>query len=66
MKPYPKLSQLRKQHHLSSKEMAEKLGISQSYYWQIENGTRKLYYDMAKKIAKVFALKPDDIFYSQK
>lgn len=31
--------------------------------WQIENGNRRLYYDLALKIANVFKLKPDELFY---
>ena len=45
------------------KEMAKKVGISYTYYWQIENKERNLYYYLAIKIAKIFNLKPDDIFY---
>ena len=33
-------------------------------YCQIENGQRRLSYQMAVKIAKIFNLKPDDIFYN--
>ena len=58
-----KLELLRKAHNLTHKEMADKLNMSKAYYWQIENGNRNLYYKIAIKIAKVFNLKPDDIFY---
>ena len=43
--------------------MAIKLGISKPFYWQIENGKRNLSYKMAVKIASIFKMKPDDIFY---
>ena len=43
--------------------MAIKLGISKPFYWQIENGKRNLSYKMAIKIASIFNMKPDDIFY---
>ncbi len=56
------LIELRKKKGLSYNDMAKILGISKSYYWQIEHKNRRLYYDMAKKIAKIFNLKPDDIF----
>ena len=46
--------------------MAEILNISTTYYWQIENGKRNLYYKTAISIAKIFNLKPDDIFYKKK
>lgn len=57
------LKELRKKRGLSYEDMAKILGISKSYYWQIEHRNRRLCYDMAKKIAKVFELKPDDIFF---
>ncbi|HIR73911.1 TPA: helix-turn-helix transcriptional regulator [Candidatus Ventrenecus avicola] len=63
MKKYQKLYELRKKFSYSCQDMAEKLEISSSYYWQIENGHRRLFYDIAVKIADVFKLKPDDIFY---
>ena len=58
-----KLQSLRKEKNMSYEEVANKLGICKAYYWQIENGNRRLYYDLALKIAKVFELKPDELFY---
>ena len=43
--------------------MADILGISKAFYYQIENMDRKLTYDMAIKIANIFNTKPDAIFY---
>lgn len=60
---YKKLEELRMKKKYSYYDMARILGISQTYYWQIENKKRRLLYDIAIKIAKVFNLKPDDIFY---
>lgn len=57
------LKKLREKQGLSYEDMANKLGISKAYYWQIEHKNRRLYYDMAKKIAEIFNLKPDDIFF---
>lgn len=45
--------------------MSKLLGISKPYYWQIENRKRGLSYQMAVNIAKIFNLKPDDIFYEE-
>lgn len=59
------LKELRENKGLSYLDMAEMLGISKAYYWQIEHKNRRLYYDMAKKIAAVFDLKPDAIFYEE-
>ena len=62
-KTLDKLRDLRIKNNLTYQDMADKLDICKAYYWQIENGNRNLYYDLAKKIAKIFDLKPDDIFY---
>ncbi len=57
-----KLIELRKLKGYTIKQMAEELNISPAYYCQIETCKRNLYYKTAIKIAKVFNLKPDDIF----
>lgn len=44
--------------------MASFLGISKPFYCQLENGLRRLSYDMSVRISKLFNLKPDDIFYN--
>lgn len=62
---YNKLKKVRESHGLSYDDMAKMLGISKCFYWQIEHKKRRLYYDMAKKIAKIFNLKPDDLFYEK-
>lgn len=58
-----KLEQVRKQHHMSCQEVAKRVGFSRQYYWLIENGQRTLSYENAKKIAAIFDLKPDDLFF---
>lgn len=60
-----KLKETRLKHNYSSKYMAEKLHISKPFYSQLENDKRKLTYDMAIKIAKIFNLKPDKLFYEE-
>lgn len=60
------LKELREKNNYSYEDMAIMLGISKSYYWQIEHKNRRLYYEMAKEIAKIFNLKPDDIFFDEK
>lgn len=65
MEQYQKLSNLRKNYHYSYQDMANYLKISKCYYWQIEHKKRRLYYDLAKQIAKIFDLKPDEIFYDE-
>lgn len=60
------LKQIRKNNNKTCQEVADAVGISKVYYWQIENGKRKLYYDLAVKIAAFFYMYPDDIFLPQK
>ena len=58
------LKDLRIKNNIKIKEIAALLNISEPFYSQIENGKRTLTYAMAKKIASIFKLKPDDIFYN--
>lgn len=60
-----KLKKLRVQKNYSIKEMADRLNISTAYYCLIENKKRNLYYDMAVRIADIFNMKPDDLFYKK-
>lgn len=60
---YFKLKRKREENGLSYEDMAKRLEISKCFYWQIEHKKRRLYYDMAIKIANVFDLNPDDIFF---
>lgn len=58
-----KLEELRIKHNYSYQQMADMLNISKSYYWQIEHNNRRIFYDLAVKIGKIFNKKPDEIFY---
>ena len=60
-----KLKEKRENENYNLLKMAKALGISKSYYWQIENGQRRLTYEMAKKIAFVLKVKPDYLFYDE-
>lgn len=59
------LKKLRIKNGYSYQEMADKLNICKAYYWQIEHKNRNITYLLAKKIAAVFGLRPDDIFYDE-
>lgn len=61
-----KLKKIRKENGYTIYQMADKLGITASFYSQIENKNRRLFYDMACSIADIFNLKPDQIFYTEK
>ncbi len=58
-----KLKKLREEKNLSYNAMAKLLEINKTFYWQIEHRDRRLSYNMAYNIARIFNLKPDDIFY---
>lgn len=60
---YKKLKELRMKNNMSLVDVASSIGISKTFYFQIENGQRRLLYENAVKIAKVFNVKPDYLFY---
>lgn len=60
---YKKLKAMRYKNKYTTKQMSEMLGISKPFYCQIENRTRWLSYDMAVRIAEIFKVHPDYIFY---
>ncbi|MCI5553107.1 MAG: helix-turn-helix domain-containing protein [Tenericutes bacterium] len=62
---YQKLREMRIKNKYTTQAMAEQLGISKSFYSQIETGSRKLSYNMAVRIASVFKRRPDYIFYEE-
>lgn len=55
----------RKENGFSCKDMADKLHISKTFYWQIENCKRRLSYDMAVKIATILGTTPDILFLNE-
>lgn len=59
-----KLKKIRKENKYTIYDMAKILKITPSFYSQIENKKKRLFYDMAFKISAIFNMKPDDIFYS--
>jgi len=61
-----KLKHIRTTEGLTYQQVADKVGISKEYYWMIENGKRRLTYELAVKIAKVFKASPDYIFLDNK
>ena len=48
---------------LSYQAMGDLLGISKTFYWQIENDKRRLSYERAIEISKIFNVTPDELFY---
>jgi putative transcriptional regulator len=60
-----KLRELRLKNKFTNQLMADILKISKPYYWQIEHDQKRLSYDMAVRIAGIFHLKPDELFYDE-
>jgi len=59
-----KLKQIRKEKKYTIYDMAKLLNITPSFYSQIENKKRRLFYDTALKISAIFNMKPDELFYT--
>ena len=60
-----KIRKLRKQWKLSIYDMANYLDITAAYYSQLENKKRRLFYDTAIKLAAIFEMEPDELFYPE-
>ena len=59
-----KLIELRESKELTQEDMAKLLNISRSFYGHIETGTRNPSYGLAKKIASIFEVKVEEIFFN--
>ncbi len=57
-----RLQELREKSDLSHCELAKKVGVSRSFYTQIENGTRTPSLKVAIRIANFFGVGMDEIF----
>lgn len=57
-----KLINLRGEADLTQEYMAEKVGVSRSFYGHIETGARNPTYGLAKKIAAVFNVPVETLF----
>lgn len=55
------LKQLREERGYTCKDVAEAVGITEVYYWYIENGKRRPYYDLIVAIANFLDVKLDSI-----
>ena len=60
-----KMIQLMKKDKISYQFVANELGVSKPFIWQIANGKRRLSYERAISISAVFNMKPDELFYSE-
>ena len=58
-----RVKMLRKEQGITIYDMAKELAITPSFYSQIENYKRRLFYDTAVKISLILKVKPDVLFY---
>lgn len=61
-----RVKELLKERRWTTKVLAEKTGMSESYLTHIKNGTRRWNEDALKKIAQAFELDPIDLFAHRK
>lgn len=54
------LKRLRQKNDISQEFLAKKIGVSRPTYAQIENGSRKMFVEEARKLARFFGLSLDD------
>ncbi len=58
-----KFRDMRKKKGLNLGDIAEVLQVSKAYVSMMETGKRSLDYKMAIKMASIFDVRPDDLFY---
>ncbi len=61
-----RVKELLKEHGWTTKVLAEKTGMSESYLTHIKNGTRRWNEDALRKIAEAFEKVPTDLFVMRK
>lgn len=61
-----RVKELLRQRGWTTKVLAEKTGMSESYLTHIKNGTRRWNEDALKKLAKAFEMHPIDLFVQRK
>ncbi|SDZ18822.1 helix-turn-helix transcriptional regulator [Tindallia californiensis] len=57
-----KLRELRRKANITQLDMSKRLGISESYYCQLENGSRRMSLAVAIKISEILNATVEDIF----
>lgn len=60
--PLLKLKTIREKRGLTVREISKILNISKSMYSYIENGKKRLTYDMAVSIGDILGICPNDLF----
>src|SRR3989338_8512631 len=57
-----RVKELLRERRWTTKVLAEKTGMSESYLTHIKNGTRRWNEDALKKLSEAFELEPTDLF----
>jgi len=60
-----KIEQIRRDKKLTHEQIARAVGISRSFYTQIENGNRNPSLEVAIKLAQELDCKVEEIFFSK-
>src|SRR5260221_6302314 len=61
-----RVKELLREKGWTTKTLAEKTGMSESYLTHIKNGTRRWNEDSLRKLAKAFEITPIDLFAQQR
>lgn len=61
-----RLIKLRKDRGITQQQASETLGITRSFYGMIETGNRNPTLDLAKKIADLFQVDIEELFFDDK
>ncbi len=54
---------MRKEKGMNLEDVANRLHVSKAYISMIETGKRSLDYEMAIQMAKIFDIRPDELFF---
>jgi putative transcriptional regulator len=57
-----RLKTVRMKKGFLQKQLSDAVGVSESYYSQLENGSRRMSLPVAQKIAQVLGVSLDDLF----
>lgn len=62
MRRFPeKLRTLREQHHMTQRDLASELDLTQGHIYLLESGRRKPSVDLVLKMAQLFRVTPDQL-----
>lgn len=65
MKTESNMAKIRKEKGYTQKELADIIGVSKQYIWDIENRKRDISYKLAFLISDILETKPDILFLDE-